>query len=248
MKHRFPFGLLLAVAFSTLFFQCKEEEDNLITGQSIAFYAGTAESYLQKDEAGAPLEAGVSLDKATFDGLATQHDLSVSLDLPVEAESLTGLKHVMFDWAQHGHEPAKVYDKPHFDVHFYYLTQAARTAIGPFDTLKSAKVPDAKYYPTGYIPTGHVPFMGNHWVNTGGHEFTPQGFDATFIYGSYDGVQTFLEPMITKKFIEDKGGNFETDVPQPATYARTGLYFPTRYGVRLRDGHYFFYMTGFQKK
>ena len=31
--------------------------------------------------------------------------------------------HVLIDWNPKGHEPAHIYDLPHFDIHFYTSTQ-----------------------------------------------------------------------------------------------------------------------------
>jgi|GEM_PF-3406053 len=51
-----------------------------------------------------------------------QHMLAISFDLPEEAD-MTAFKHIMFDWMPHGHEPV-VFERPHFDFHLYYTTEA----------------------------------------------------------------------------------------------------------------------------
>jgi hypothetical protein len=52
---------------------------------------------------------------------------------------------------------------------------------------------------------------------------------ATFVYGSYDGKMNFLEPMVTKVFLETKA-DFTRQLKLPARYAVPGHY-PTSYRV-----------------
>lgn len=50
-----------------------------------------------------------------------------------------------------------VYTIPHFDVHFYYPSQAEREAIMPFDTIKGNNLPAGNHMPPTYVPGGLVP-------------------------------------------------------------------------------------------
>jgi hypothetical protein len=80
-----------------------------------------------------------------------------------------------------------------------------------------------------------------HWLNAKSPELQrpPHGrpFTSTFIYGSWDGRVNFVEPMITKAFIESvrtipSGITLSVNVPERAQKA--GLY-PTRYSIRYDE-------------
>ncbi|MEP7346360.1 MAG: hypothetical protein ABI877_13910, partial [Gemmatimonadaceae bacterium] len=82
-----------------------------------------------------------------------------------------------------------------------------------------------------------VPMMGVHWLDpqSGELQMPPNNktFTSTFIYGSYNGKFIFLEPMITKAFIESHKGKaqgFSAPVPTAQRVARAGLY-PNAYSI-----------------
>ncbi len=142
--------------------------------------------------------------------------------------------HIQLDWNPKGHEPANVYDKPHFDIHFYTITreqQAKITATGK-DAAIAVKKPDAKFVPAGYIlpPIPALPRMGAHWIDPKSPEFNKEPFTNTFLYGTYNGKMAFWEPMITKAYLETKP-DVRLPVAQPGTYEVPG-YYPTHYSVR----------------
>ncbi len=89
-----------------------------------------------------------------LEGLPTgqHHPPSYVLRLPAEV-SLPPYDHVTLDWNEHGHEPMHVYDKPHFDVHYYFLSEAERDRIGPDDTLAFNQPLPAENLPPAYLET-----------------------------------------------------------------------------------------------
>ncbi|MGH7507185.1 MAG: DUF5602 domain-containing protein, partial [Longimicrobiales bacterium] len=146
----------------------------------------------------------------------------------------TPFRHVLIDWNPGGHEPPGIYDLPHFDFHFYTITDAERRDIDPADPAfadKAARFPAADHTPPGYtaIP-GAVPFMGAHWVDPTSPELNGETFTQTFIYGSWDGALIFAEPMITKDFLESRP-DFERPIPVPERRAEPG-YYPANYSIR----------------
>lgn len=145
------------------------------------------------------------------------------LDLPKEAAG-SGYNHCEVDWNPHGHDPLFAYGVPHFDFHFYMISMEEQAAVipGP-DTVTVAPQYIPKDYVTGVIA---VPNMGTHWADTTAPEFHGQPFTATFIYGFYQGKMTFLEPMITKAFLETHP-DFHLMIKQPQAFQRHG-YYPTR--------------------
>ncbi|MBA3726294.1 MAG: hypothetical protein H0W86_07530 [Armatimonadetes bacterium] len=153
------------------------------------------------------------------------------LMMPKQAGS-TGISHVSIDWNPKGHIPPGVYDVPHFDVHFYLASTKERMkmTLDEASMKKCQKKPDAKLLPAGYIyaPQGEVKYMGAHWVDVKSPELNGSPFTHTFIYGTYDARVVFLEPMVTRAFLEGKAA-VNAPIKQPETYQLAGKYFPTKY-------------------
>lgn len=235
-------------------------------GTSIKLGDGRARAYVTLDEkSDAPLEIGIALDERALDGLPASgsghHGGSAAphtflLELP--ARYATPFRFVELNWNPAGHEPQGVYEGvPHFDFHFYTITQPEREAIVPSDPQFAAKannVPTGDYVPPfnaalgppGVPPAGvAVPMMGVHWVDVRSPELQallgkPEGykpFTTTFIHGSWDGRFIFWEPMITRAHLLEK--KTATDpavrdqivpIPTPARYQIPG-YYPSAYRI-----------------
>ncbi|MDH3376691.1 MAG: hypothetical protein OEQ39_06945 [Gammaproteobacteria bacterium] len=77
--------------------------------------------------------------------------------------------------------------------------------------------------------------MESHWLDPSSPELSGERFSQTFIYGSYEGRVTTLEPMITHAFIESVRAQASQvvtmEVPQPRLVAKPGRY-PTPLSVR----------------
>lgn len=225
-----------------------------------------------------PIEVGVAMSETAMEGLPQPAAASMAgmdhsnmdhasmaaamnmnmylLDLP--SQNPTPYKFVQFDWNPVGHEPAGVYDLPHFDFHFYTVPVSVRNSIVPTDPnyeTKAAAFPGADYRAPFYIdaatPAGvtpgaaTVPEMGLHWLDVRspelqgltGHPEAYQPFTKTFIYGSWDGQFIFDEPMITRAYIMSK--KTATDpalrdelipVPTAPRYSPAGFY-PAAYRI-----------------
>ena len=123
---------------------------------------------------------------------------------------------------------------PHFDFHFYMISQADKEKITlkGEDLARAHKAPAPEFMPEGYVlPEGtEVPRMGAHAIDPSSPEFNKMPFTKTFIYGFYDGQMIFLEPMMTKAFLETRP-NTADRIKLPRTYARHG-YYPTMYSVK----------------
>jgi hypothetical protein len=207
-------------------------------GQPRPFGKGQIRSWVKLDRDGKPQALGLSLTEEALKGLPVElprgeQETELILALPPEASG-TAFNHIGVNWNPHGHIPEKLYDVPHFDFHFYMISPEERsriTAQGD-DLARSRRQPPQDYVPAGYIyaPDSEVPRMGGHWVDPQSNEFNKQPFTRTFLYGNYNGQIIFMEPMITRAFLEAK-----TDVTEiiklPSRYARPG-YYPTRYSVR----------------
>lgn len=198
-----------------------------------------------------PLEVGVALDATALTGLSSQMQM---LHLAMPAGAPAPYDFVMFDWNPQGHPPMTVYNVPHFDFHFYTVPEAEVMAILP---TASNWVSGANAWPTdvpmfygaptppGLAHTETVPMMGLHWSDIRSPELqkflpSPPGnpanwsaFTKTFIYGSWAGKFTFLEPMITLDYLRTNP-NDDIGVPQPANaaiaFGEAGWY-PSRYRI-----------------
>jgi hypothetical protein len=208
------------------------------TGEALRIGNGVAYSWVTLNEKGKPAALGVTITEAALEGLpATPPKGTFGYDyvlrLPEQAGK-TAFKHVGLGWNPQGHEPPGVYDKAHFDVHFYMITPEAREKI----TAKGADVERCrKPLPAGFAPAGYVyakgtevPMMGGHWIDPKSPEFNGKEFTTTFIYGSYDGNLIFFEPMLTKAYLETKPQMREV-ISVPGSYAK-GAFYPTAYSVR----------------
>jgi len=228
---------------------------------------GTVRTYVVLDQknAGRPLEVGVALSEQALEGLpapvaspdpmANMH--MYTLDLP--AGNPTQYKFVQFDWNPKGHEPDSVYDKPHFDFHFYTVPVEVRNSIMPSDpqyATKAANYPAPEYRAPFYIDAATaaggappaavtVPMMGLHWLDVrspelqklAGNPAAYREFTKTFIYGTWDGQFIFDEPMITKAYILEKKTATDPSVVDEvipvstaAQYSPAGFY-PSAYRI-----------------
>lgn len=169
------------------------------------------------------------------------------LDLPRTLLTLPGmpLKWTLLNWNPMGHPPPGIYDKPHFDVHFYLQPKAERDAIRPGPCRGVINCDDfataVKPLPPEYQPADHVNkgltevAMGNHLPDPTSGEWHGQPFTRTFIYGDYDARITFLEPMVTRAYLRQieagaaPGGC--SAVKQPQAWQQPGWY-PQQYCVR----------------
>ena len=216
-----------------------EAKSRIFPGEVKVLGNGVVWSWVKSDEKGNPMALGVTFTETALSGLPENPpadalygwEYAVALPKQVVAAPFT---HVGIDWNPHGHIPPGIYDVPHFDFHFYLITPKERdkiTARGT-DLAKCYMKPASKFIPAGYIlPKGtEYPRSGVHWIDPTSPEFNKQPFTLTFIYGSYNGHITFIEPMITRAFLETKPDIVEP-IKLPAAYQKRG-YYPTAYSVK----------------
>lgn len=219
-----------------------ENPSDTVTGPAARLGNGTVQAFVTLNE-GTPTALGITFTEAALSGLAPHGDHISNghlLALP-EDVAVAPYHHISVDWNPQGHEPPGLYDQPHFDIHFYMITEAARRQIDPSDPAfetKGARLSTAAHIPEGYIsPPGNlpVPLMGTHLVDPASPEFTGQGFSRTFLWGFYDGSIHFVEPMITNAYLtalKQRTGQMERiAIPQPQNVEQPG-YYPTAYSIR----------------
>lgn len=208
-------------------------------GKAVRIGQGSAHVVVRTDATGQPASVGVVFTPGVLDGLpkaaAGAHpDFPYVLPMPTKGPR-TVVDHVLINWESAGHPPPHVYDVPHFDFHFYFVSQAERMKVtfnSDKDSADPAQQPQARLMPAGYIlpPGTAVPQMGVHAINPAASEFHDQPFTATLIYGFYNGQQTFIEPMASLTYLRSKP-SFSAPVPRPAAYSSSGAY-PSTYSIR----------------
>jgi hypothetical protein len=169
------------------------------------------------------------------------HEWAIPLPSEVASRQDVPLKWALINWNPMGHIPPGVYDKPHFDVHFYLDSIENVFAIGPgtcgaefarCDQFEIAKKPiPANYFHPDYKDVDAVaPAMGSHLVDTTGPEFSGTPFTRTWIYGVYDGRITFYEEMVALEYMLSKP-NVCSKFKTADAVEQTG-YYPTESCVR----------------
>lgn len=191
-------------------------------GEKVHVGNGHARSYVETSNHKVK-EIGVVLTHSALQNLG--HDMKeYVLSLPA-SHPVKPYKFITLDWNPHGHEPDGIYDKPHFDIHFYFVSREFQQGIAcnQQDSECMKEVP-GKYLAPRYIATpGGVPKMGWHWLDSLSPELNGKLFTRTYIYGYYGGKMIFLEPMITLKYLQSKVSKTQNlRLPENAFYK--GIY------------------------
>ncbi|MDB5021505.1 MAG: hypothetical protein JWQ28_2632 [Pedobacter sp.] len=209
---------------------CKKDntkiyESNVAYGKTVALGSGTAQSFVIKDANGNPQTIGFTFTEKALLNLPSTNTMTT---IPAPANNGTLVDHMCVDFNAKGHEPAGIYNVPHFDLHFYMIPEAEQMAI--VNGVEMENIPSSEYFPADYAPIpGGDPMMGKHWADLTSKEFTGHPFDRTFIYGSYNGKFIFHEAMVTLEFFKSKK-NFTDLVKQQTKVQREGFY-PKTYSV-----------------
>jgi hypothetical protein len=237
-----------------------------LSGAPVNLGDGPVASYAEFDAAGKPKAIGVafsraalaSLPKALSDGhrcfdangdgvidpateCSAWHERV--LPLPSEAARRADLpfKWALINWNPAGHMPPGVFDKPHFDVHFYLepienVFAIERGKCGSelvrCDQYAIARKPiPSNYLPANYLDLGIVaPAMGNHYIDPADHNFHGEMFKRHWVYGVYDGRVIFYEEMLTLAYMQSKP---DTCYPiATAEAVAVAGYYPTQSCIR----------------
>lgn len=220
---------------------------NTFYGPSVEMGDGQLRSWANITHDDKVLAVGVEMTDGSLKGLPQDpNNFAAStfvLPLHQKTKALTAFDHIVVNWNVHGHEPDHVFDITHFDFHFYKISLADQLAIPPYAIAPAMFNADP---PIGYLPSmylhvpGGVPQMGAHWVDLLSPEFNSGVFTHTFIFGSYNGNVTFLEPMVTLAIFES-GNTIHKNIRQPQYFLPINKYYPTRYNIWKdisNDRHY----------
>jgi hypothetical protein len=253
---KFAFVAIAAVAALSMT-SCKKEDketkSGIFKGPEVSVHDGKAWTWVELNRDGKPERVAISINEAALNSVPVEdgegnhdgHDMDNSVVLKFHPKiDATLFNHVGLDWNPGGHPPFPIYTHPHFDFHYYMVTEAERMQM--VDPAKLAAEVPAGYVPATYIGVDPVPMMGKHYVDVTAPELNGELFNQTFIYGSYDGKITFYEPMITLDYLKATL-DFVRDIPQPAKFQKTG-YYPTKMRIKKVSGVTNVILEGFQFK
>jgi hypothetical protein len=219
--------------FLFLIFTAKPGVAEVHRGTAVPMGQGLAWASVQ-EEKGKPQRISISFHESAISGLPML-DSEYVLPLP-SAHAFAPFDHAVVNWIPHGHDPFDIYGKPHFDFHFYLIPNEMRDAIRceGEDAAVCMKMPESRFVPSQYGPTPYgVPKMGWHWIDLLSPEMNGQPFTATMIFGYYDGMLSFLEPMITRDFLLTRP-KFSAPIRQPEAYLKEGTY-PQTYSIEFDE-------------
>ncbi|MFV0591833.1 MAG: DUF5602 domain-containing protein [Draconibacterium sp.] len=200
----------------------KDASMNTFYSSTSAVGNGVVRAFVTQDKDGVPLEVGINISAKALEKLPNEM-MQYVFELP-KGKGSNFYTHVLFDWNPMGHEPPGIYDLPHFDIHFYIISNEARMDIPPMDTTYLDPAPDSKYIPPLHMELkGLVPGMGAHWVDVTSPELSGATFTKTFIWGSYNQEFVFWEPMITREYLLSMPDEI-IPIPQPEAYQKSGWY------------------------
>lgn len=200
---------------------------------------GNARTFFTVSNSGVPQEIGVVFTEKALSGLPTANTTYI-LDLNQKAIEATPFKYVVVGLSATGHGlPPTGHITAHFDVRYFIMPNEERDAIptpeaplypppagAGFDTH-----PPSGYLPDKYVMNYAVAKMGRHWAS---NDFVAGAHvEHTMIYGTYNGVLTFIAPIVTVAELAT-GHHHSIAYPQPQKFAKPG-YYATKYNITKDD-------------
>ena len=257
-------GLVLCLATATLAAPSSGATRHL--GTSATMGGGKVATYAEVDASGRPAAIGVTFSDTALANLPMEtsdgnhcfdengdgkldrttecnawHERVLPLPSELAHRNEMPFKWALLNWNPIGHFPPGIFDKQHFDVHFYIEPIESIFAIqrGPCGLEKvrcdqfvvgQKPVPD-NYLPKGYQDLGLVaPAMGNHVVDMSDKNFHGEPFSRHWIYGIYDGRVIFYEEMVSLAFLQSRL-DVCNPIPQAEAFGLAGWY-PTQSCIR----------------
>ena len=188
-------------------------------------------------EGGAAVELGATFPMAVIEAVPSDTEMVwppkqlAAVALPAEAKTALGIDHLGINWEAHGHPPTPFLD-PHFDFHFYTLSESQIRAIDCSDETKPPKLPARHALPDVDVPGLGVlvglcvPQMGMHAMVEEELEATDP-FEASLVVGYYGGEVISLEPMVSRARLLEKS-DFELTVPAIENLP-AGVHYPSEF-------------------
>jgi hypothetical protein len=189
----------------------KGQEPRTEQGECVDVFGASVCSWAVFDGTGGVVEFGATVPLAAIE--RAPHDMEMTwppvanatVQMPAELTTATGVDHLTIYWEPHGHPPG-AYLTPHFDFHFYNISNGSRGAIDCADETKPAALPadygmvDIAIPDLGMLVGLCVPEMGMHALLTSELQ-SDEIFNGTMVIGYYHGAPIFFEPMIARDML-----------------------------------------------
>lgn len=227
----FFFALLLLTGCEELEELLPDDKDKTTTyyGPVTKVGDGTARTWVKVSKDAKPLSIGINVTEEAVASLQGKPSEVFLLELP-EQGALTPFRTVTLDWNMMGHP--EVYFVPHFDAHFYMISNAERLQIAAGPHVHAPEFA-MNYMPATYTSGMFaVPQMGVHWEDQSEPQHHEGNFTRTLIYGAYQDEVIFYEPMFTVDYLEHLAPDAykKMQIAQPPKVQTTG-YHPQSYTI-----------------
>jgi hypothetical protein len=263
-------GLLLPIMVGAIY--TAQADTTTVYGESHPLGQGTARTFAELNSDSSPVRIGIAFTPTMLEDLPTEMnmesrcfdvsgngttemdecigDYEVILTFPEEVKGNADIPFQWFglNWNPLGHIPM-IWMVPHFDFHFYTVSQAEVQAIRPGpcgslincdDFARATKPIPPQYLPANYVSVDDaVAAMGDHLIDTAAPEMSDppkEAFTGSFNYGAYDGHIIFYEPMIALDFLLTQPDDCKT-FSLPQAWETSG-YYPTEYCIRYENNEY----------
>ena len=249
---------LTALALSVVIMAFAVAPEGRSTTWSCAAVLGSEVCTWVVTESGSAVELGATIPMSLIEDVPLDAEMVwppqqlAMIALPPEARESLGIDHLGVNWEAHGHPPAS-FLVPHFDFHFYNLTEVEVEAIDCSDETKPGTLPATYTLPDIDIPDMGVlvglcvPHMGMHAMPDEMIARTVP-FEASMILGYYGGEPVFLEPMISRARLLQKS-DFTLAVPVVENLP-AGVRYPTVFRAEYDEAgmQYRMSFTGFHSE
>lgn len=227
---------------------------------------------------GSPRMIGLTISEAAMETLPTYpvHDGNTQFDIDGDGmidpmkecagghervlffPEIEGLpfKWMMFNWQPMGHGPPHVFNKPHFDLHFFIQDYIARNFIrtGPCglilncdDEVRAKQVVPDPFNPVGFGLPGAAGRMGNHLIDPNVPPANGGPFTQAFAYGTYDGHISFWEPVYAVDWLQTKPDDAIQTIPWTPEVELSGYYPHTAHArYRKHEADFLFTLEDFE--
>ncbi|MGX7666834.1 hypothetical protein [Flavobacterium pedocola] len=194
-----------------------------IQGDYVAVGDGFVFSWVTFNKSGELMEIGIDITPEVYESLPKSGDFESPVNIPFAnvVKDQIPFDHVGLNWDSGGSKNP-ILSKAHLDIHFYMISMEERMRIPVFSDISEPFFNN--YPPPGYFAAGYKPFaknsraeakIGNHWLVA---EKDPKPLDYALFLGSYNGLFTFIDPMVSLDFIKSDSQLISQSFPQPDIY------------------------------
>lgn len=243
-----------------------KDKDKLIVHNQISIGKGFVRTVYRRAPDGTPRMIGVTISEAAMESLPDEprHDGNTCFDVNEDGTTnrvtecasghervlwfpeLRGLpfQWMMFNWQPAGHGPPGVFDKPHFDLHYFIQDYIERNFIRTgkcgvltncTDFATAVKPVPPPYYPVGFGPPGVAARMGNHLADGNAPPLSGGAFTQAFAYGSYDAQISFWEPVVSTTWLREQKPKQDCLTIKWAPAVQLSGYYPHTTCARFRE-------------